>query len=176
MDCSPPGSSVHGIRQARILEWLAFHFPGSLPDPRIEPGSPVMQVDSLLSEPPRLGAIKVKKKKKKTNKQTRNVQTCSLFFLSSLFLGKEKKKTQSSPPFFPLHCNKTLLSMGFSKQEYWSGLPCPSPGDLPNPGIEPASLTSPALAGGFFTTSATWEAYLLYLEKLVTVTSLDIPK
>ena len=48
------------------------------------------------------------------------------------------------------------LSMGFSSQEYWSGLPCPPPGDLPNPGIKPASLTSPALAGGFFTTSATW--------------------
>ena len=39
------------------------------------------------------------------------------------------------------------LSMGFSRQEYWSGLPRPSPGDLPNPGIEPESLTSPALAG-----------------------------
>ena len=50
------------------------------------------------------------------------------------------------------------LSMGFSRQEYWSGLPCPSPGDLPHPGIEPESLTSPALAGGFFTTSAAWEA------------------
>ena len=49
------------------------------------------------------------------------------------------------------------LSMGFSRQEYWSGLPCPPPGDLPNPGIEPASLTSPALAGGFFTTDTTWE-------------------
>ena len=48
--------------------------------------------------------------------------------------------------------------MGFSKQEYWSGLSFPSPGDLPNPGIEPVSLTSPALAGGFFTTSATREA------------------
>ena len=47
------------------------------------------------------------------------------------------------------------LSMGFSKQEYWSELPFPSPGDLPNPGIEPASLTSLALAGGFSTTSAT---------------------
>ena len=43
------------------------------------------------------------------------------------------------------------LSMGFSRQEYWSGLPFTSPGDLPNPGIEPASLVSPALAGGFFT-------------------------
>ena len=44
------------------------------------------------------------------------------------------------------------LSMGFCRQEYWSGLPCPPPGDLPNPGIEPM------LAGGFFTTSTTWEA------------------
>ena len=44
------------------------------------------------------------------------------------------------------------LSMGFSRQEYWSGLPCPPSGDLPDPGIEPASLTSSALAGGFFTT------------------------
>ena len=50
------------------------------------------------------------------------------------------------------------LSMGFSRQEYWRGLPCPPPGDLPDPGIESASLTSPLLAGEFFTTSATWEA------------------
>ena len=50
------------------------------------------------------------------------------------------------------------LSMGFSRQEYWSGLPCPPPGDLPNPGIEPISLMSPAMAGRFFTTSTTWEA------------------
>ena len=49
------------------------------------------------------------------------------------------------------------LSMGFSRQEYWSGLPFPSPEDLPDPGIEPLSLTSPALAGKLFTTSATWE-------------------
>ena len=53
------------------------------------------------------------------------------------------------------------LSMGFSRQEYWSGLPCPPPGDLPNPGMEPASLMSPALAGGFFITSATWETCIL---------------
>ena len=50
------------------------------------------------------------------------------------------------------------LSMGFSRQEYWSGLPCPPPGDLPDPGIEPMSLKAPTLGGGFFTTSATWEA------------------
>ena len=51
--------------------------------------------------------------------------------------------------------------MGFSRQEYWSGLPCPPPGDLPNPGTEPTSLMSPALAGGFFTTSSTWEAHFM---------------
>ena len=48
------------------------------------------------------------------------------------------------------------LSMGFSRQEYWSGLPFSSPGDLPNPGIKPTSLMFPALAGGIFTTSSTW--------------------
>ena len=45
------------------------------------------------------------------------------------------------------------LPVGFSRQEYWSGLPCPPPGDLPNPGIKPMSLMSPALAGGFLTTN-----------------------
>ena len=49
------------------------------------------------------------------------------------------------------------LSMGFSRQEYWSGLPSPPPGGLPDLGVEPMSLMSPALAGGFFTISATWE-------------------
>ena len=49
------------------------------------------------------------------------------------------------------------LSMGFSRQEYWNRLSCPPSGDLPNPGIEPTSLMSPALAGWFFTTSITWE-------------------
>ena len=52
------------------------------------------------------------------------------------------------------------LSMGFSRQEYWSGLSCPPPGDLPNPGTEPVSLVSPALAGEFFTTSTTWETQI----------------
>ena len=46
---------------------------------------------------------------------------------------------------------------GFSRQEYWSGLPYPPPGDLPDPGIQPASLMYPALAGRIFTASATWE-------------------
>ena len=50
------------------------------------------------------------------------------------------------------------LSMGFSRREYWSGLSCPPPRDLPDLGIEPMSLTSSVLGGGFFTSSTTWEA------------------
>ena len=52
------------------------------------------------------------------------------------------------------------LSMGFPRQEYWSGLPGSPPGDLPGPRIKPASFRSPALAGGFFTASGNWEAPL----------------
>ena len=51
------------------------------------------------------------------------------------------------------------LSMGLSRQEYWNGLPCPPPGDVPDLEIKLTSLMSPSLAGGFFTPSATWEAH-----------------
>ena len=57
----------------------------------------------------------------------------------------------------PVDCGPPC-SVGFSRQEYWSGLPHSPPGDLPNPGIKPTSLMFPALEGGFFTASATWEA------------------
>ena len=52
MDCSPPGSSVHGILQARILEWVAISFSRCLPDPGIKPRSPALQADTLTSDPP----------------------------------------------------------------------------------------------------------------------------
>ena len=56
MDCSLPGSSIHGIFQARVLEWVAsglpFPSPGDPPDPGIEPGSPMLRADALPSEPP----------------------------------------------------------------------------------------------------------------------------
>ena len=60
------------------------------------------------------------------------------------------------------------LSMGLPKEKYWGGLPCPPPGDLPNPGVKLLSLATPALASVFFITSTTWEAQggiLLSLEK-----------
>ena len=53
--------------------------------------------------------------------------------------------------------HQTLLSMGFPRQEYWNGLPCPPPGDFPDPGIK---LSSPALAGGFFTTEPPGKPYV----------------
>ena len=52
MDCSPPGSSVHGIFQARVLEWIAISFSRGSSDPGIESGSPALQADALPSEPP----------------------------------------------------------------------------------------------------------------------------
>ena len=64
-----------------------------------------------------------------------------------------------SPPGSTVH--------GMSMQEYWGGLPCPPLGDLLNPEIKPESLVSPALAGGFFTTSTSWEtSELLRVVKL----------
>ena len=70
------------------------------------------------------------------------VCVCSLSCVQ--FFGGSK---DYSPPGSSTHRN----------QEYWSGVPFPAPGNLPNPGIKPTSLTSPVLVEGFFTTSATWD-------------------
>ena len=59
-----------------------------------------------------------------------------------------------------LQPHQAPLPMEFSRQGYWSGLPFPPPGDLPNPGIKSTSSVSPAMAVGFFTTNAIWEAYI----------------
>ena len=67
----------------------------------------------------------------------------------------------SCAPFFATLwtvARQALLFMGILQEECWSGLPCPPPGDLPDPRIEPESLTFPALAGCFFTNSAIWKA------------------
>ena len=87
------------------------------------------------------------------------------FFSSTLSLFPHHNQFSSVAQSCPTLCDpwtvarQAPLFMGFSRQEYWSRLPCPPPGHLPDPGIEPTSLMSPALAGGFFTTSATWEAH-----------------
>ena len=78
----------------------------------------------------------------------------------------------------PLDCSPPgSCVLGFSKQGYWSGLPSPPPEDLPNSGIEPRSLMSPALADGFFTTSATWEAHMyVYIHVFLFFTTVFNPE
>ena len=73
---------------------------------------------------------------------------CMLSYLSCVRLFETLWTVVSQAP----------LSMGFSRQEYWNGLPFPPPGGSSQTEIKPASLMSPALAGGFFATSVTWEA------------------
>ena len=84
--------------------------------------------------------------------------TPSLCHLSHLMAPMhECSVTESRPTLCDpmIVARQAPLSMEFSRQKYWSGLPCPPPGDLPKPGIKPMSLTSPALEGEFFTTSTT---------------------
>ena len=78
------------------------------------------------------------------------------------------KSLQSCPTLFNpwTVAHQAPLSMGFSRQEYWSGFPCPPPGDLSDPGIQPPSLMY-GLAGRFFTISAIWETFLLIDPKCV---------
>ena len=137
--------TVHGILQARILEWVAFPFPGDLPNPGIEPRSPTLQAGSLPAEP--LGKPK-------------NTGVGTLSLLQGIFL------TQGLNPGLP-HCRQTLYCLrhqGSSKIKVKFVQLCPSlcnptdytvqgilqarilewvafpfPGDLPNPGIEPGS-------------------------------------
>ena len=79
-----------------------------------------------------------------------NVEYCMQYVCMCTRMRAVSVMSDSATPWTVAH--QVLLSMEFSRQEYWSGLPFPSPGDLPEPGIEP---TSPALAGKFFTTSPT---------------------
>ena len=123
MDCSPPGFSVHGILQKEY--WIAFPFPspGNLPDPGIKPASPALTGVFFTPEIPGNVAESV-------NEVT---QLCL-----ALCDPKDCSIAYQAP-----------MSMELSRQEYWNGLPFPPPGESSNPGIE---ATSPAWAGGFFTT------------------------
>ena len=81
----------------------------------------------------------------------------SCLFPKSLLLFSSKVVSDSFATTWTV-THQAPLSMGFPRQECWNVLPFPTPGDLPDPWIKPTSLVSPALAGRFFTTSATWEA------------------
>ena len=108
MDCSPPGSSVQGILQAAMLEWVAMPSSRGSSQPRDQTCVSCTAGRFFTTEPP-------KRKKVKSLSRVR------------LFATPWTVAYQVPP------------SMGFSRQEYWSGLPFPSPGDLPNPEIEPGS-------------------------------------
>ena len=121
-----------GFSRQEYWSGLPFPSPGDLANPGIKPGSPALQADDLLTELWRKSSIDI------------------------WYWHQFSWLTQSCPtlatPWTIAH--KDPLSVGFPRQEYWSGLPFPSPGDLPNPGTEPRSLILQAascIACGFFT-------------------------
>ena len=147
------------MRFSRQVCWsgLPFPSPGDLPDPGMEPRSPALQADTLPSEPPG-----------KPQPYTTGVHFTIWY---CIILGWPNHSFGFSHKLLPntlLAClvlnhvwlfatpwtvaGQPPLSMEFSRQEYWNRLPFPTTGDVPNPGIEPASLVSPALLGGFFST------------------------
>ena len=149
-----------GILQARILG-LPCTPPGDLLNLGIEPRSPTLKVDSLLSEPPGktkntgVGCHALFQGIFPTRDQTHVSHIAGGFFTvwatreaQNYYFSRVSMKwsvshsvTQSCPTLWnPMEPAKAPLSMDFSKQEYWSRLPFPSPGDIPDPGIEPRSF------------------------------------
>ena len=116
-----PGSSVHGILQARILEWVAISF------------------SSRSSQPRNWTRVSCTVGRWLTNWAMK--ETPKTWFTAKTVTGGGGLVTKLYPTLaIPWTvARQAPLSMGFSRQEYWSGLPFPSPGDLPNPGIEPGS-------------------------------------
>ena len=124
MYCSPPGSSVRGIFQARIQEWGAISFSRDLPGlgrPRDWTESPALQADSLLLSHQGSPILQFS--------SAHSIQFSSVQSLSRVQLFATSWTVAYQAP----------LSMEFSRQGYWSRLPFPSPGDFPNPGIQPRS-------------------------------------
>ena len=167
-----------GILQARILKWVAISLSRGCSQPRNWTWSPALQEDYFTF----WGTRKAWIINSATIKNLGSVDTagtwiqilalsafesciCGLTSLSLTFFicttmcvcvcvsACSLSHIQLFVTPWTVAC-QAPLSMEFSRQEYWSGLPFTSPGDLPNPGIEPASLVSPALAGGFFTSWA----------------------
>ena len=115
-----------GFSRQEYWNGLPFSSPGDLPNPGIEPGSPVLQADALPSEPETSLVVEAVKRlipglgRSPGESESEVAQSCRTRVLPVV--------SYQAPP-----------SLGFSRQEYWSGLPFSSPGDLPNPGIEPES-------------------------------------
>ena len=134
--CSPPGSSVPGVFQARILKCVAISFSTGSSQPNVCSVAHLC----LTLRPHQLQPARLLCPWKFPGKNTEvttipNQNVCTSYLFSHVW-------------FFVIHWTiacQAPLSMGFSRQEYWSRLPCPPPGDLPDSGIEPTSPVSPAL-------------------------------
>ena len=132
MDCSPPGSSVHGILQARILEWVAISF---------SRGSSQLMDQTHISYIPCIPLTwtqEISQEELHTSCR-RNLPISQDQIIGGGGLVAESCPTLATPWTV---ARQAPLSMGFSRPEYWSGFLFPSPGDLTDPGIE---LRSPAL-------------------------------
>ena len=196
MDCSPLGSSVHGVFQARILQWVAISSSRKSSWPRDwtlvscivggffttePPGKPWMHIEgrgyilpifmfpinSSFSHPFSNYLLCTTSMPSTLIGIYRDISVSEIKITPSWHLYFSRSELHACQVAFSsvwLFANLWIvacqapLSMKFFRQVYWSGLPCPPPGDLPNSGTELMSLMSPALAGGFFTTSITWKA------------------
>ena len=149
VDCSLPGSSVHGIFQARVLEWGAIAFSMSMStEPQTRGPTEQYTVVSFTGS---------RDKNVKVNFMRDIIGLSGLNIAKLIWMGqivllsacgyqvlKVKAKSLSCVRLFATPWTVAYHappSMGFSRQEYWSALPCPSQEDLPNPGIEPRSPT-----------------------------------
>ena len=152
MDYSLPGSSVNGIFQARVLEWGAIAFSENMVQLTLTPEmfecsakggigckSHGPGEDNLDGYNP---ACRINPNRNKERQETERTQYgMRLWIQPSL---TQFSLVQFFATLWTIVC-QAPLSMGFSRQEYWSGLPCPLPGDLPDPRIKPASPASLAL-------------------------------
>ena len=155
IDYSPPGSSDHGIFQARILEWVVLPFPPPrhLPDPPLLVsciGRRVFTTSTALTAGGHTVENPDGTQEPRTPVQSHLPLSAGLLWTSFLthvcgMCVLSHVRLFAAP--WTVAC-QAPLSREFSRQQYWSGLPFPSPGDLSHPGIEAVSL---ALAGGFFT-------------------------
>ena len=172
MDCSTPGSSVHGILQARILEWVSTSFSRGSSWPRdqthvsyvpwiagkfftTEPSGKPLALLTICSRSPRAG-LQNRARMMEANAHWSQEQVPNWergpegvwaelgYYLpqpssplwNMVYGGLITKSCLTLSTPWTVAC-QAPLSMEFSRQEYWGGLPFPSPGDLPNPGIEP---------------------------------------
>ena len=209
MDCSPLDSSVHGILQTRILQWVAVPFSRESSRPRdrtcishiagrfftiwATKEAPFytwqcIYVNATLSIHPTLLFLHIHVHVSVlyicVSFLSRQIDSSVLFFLDSTYHilmhicqnRLFKKLKQYLPPGSRAY--QAPLSVGFSRQEYWSGLPFPSPGDLPNPGIEPRypALQADALPseppGKPITIDHRWAQILIWLLLRFTLSSL----